>query len=248
MARSTTILLLRHPEKDTATGNLTGAGKNSLLRQLQDTWREGEYDSLRLYASPLPRGQQCIPVLERFATSIGLSCAVITEPRLYGLGHLMDGKALKDWLNPILGTTDAMVTDGRPSIEPSSQDFEVRGNTYLIRHYYDKPCPGFPHTRREHGAPIGEMVRDIARLPPTGARTLVVVIGHSGIIEDWLKSVYLDNHPDITDSTTVGVEDLGGLLDFGEGPTITITHDGNGRPTARLNRGPLHNLQVPLDF
>ncbi len=245
--RTTTILLLRHPEKDPATGNLKGSGKNTLHDFLTTLWRIGGFDSLKLLVSPLPRGQQSISVLERFTRTIVITCTVSTSPLLQGLADRIDGEAMIAELNQQLGTAVTAVTDGRPKYEPPSADFEKQGNHLLIKEYYDQEFPGCPFTRREHGAQIGEMVRTVAREEPIGEKTLVVAISHSGVVEDWLKTVYLENHPNITDATKVGAKELGGLLGFCEGPMITITYDSDGEASAILDRRHLRGLKVSLD-
>ena len=53
------------------------------------------------------------------------------------------------------------------------------------------------------------------------SKVRLVLVGHSGVIEHFTKYVYLQNHPEIRPED-VDAETIGGLVNFGEGPEITI--------------------------
>lgn len=208
---SDTVLLWRHPEKG-PDGNVTAAGLEALHDKLGNEWRGGGFNSLRLFVSDHKRGVQCIPTLQKFAEAIGVASPVTTSPLLLGLANQIDTAALDTFLTGALGEgyTEAAAT------------------SLLLTEYFDRPLPGATFTGREHATTIHEFMKGIARSKSPTNRRLTVAISHSGVIEYWLKRVYLENRSFVNDSRTVTVENTGGLVDFLQGPRVEIERDQTG--------------------
>lgn len=222
------VLLLRHPEKDPG-GNVTEVGLQALHDELVEIWNCGDYDSLRLCVSNHKRGQQCGPTLKQFAASVDADYTFETSTLLCGLMNYIDISVMNDHLETQLGR----------------EYTEAAATSLLVKEHFDMLLPGALFTGREHANGLRRFLRAIARDRPNTGNRLVVAISHSGVIEYWMKTVFLENNPG-TAPKHVGVEDLGGLLDFCEGPTITITHGENGHVEATLSRRQLKNLPVEL--
>jgi hypothetical protein len=73
----------------------------------------------------------------------------------------------------------------------------------------------------------------MAKRLKSNSKVKLVLVGHSGVIEHFLKFVYLQNHPEIKPED-VDVEKIGGLLEFGEGPEITIRSNENSEQTIEM--------------
>ncbi len=201
------VLLRRHPPKD-RDGDVTEEGLQALHDQLVKEWRSGEFTSLRLFVSGHKRGEQCIPALQRFAQTIGVDCEVKTNPHLVGLMNHIDGDVMGDFLRERLG----------------SGYTEAAATSLLVEEHFEQLLPGALFTGRDHALEVNKFIRAIAANRPADERPLVVAISHSGVIEYLLKLYYLACRTWIPDQTKVGVEEIGGLVDFCGGPTIMINY------------------------
>jgi hypothetical protein len=234
------IDLIRHPEKDPATGKLTKEGKERFLEQLNEDFKGTEdYDTIKFYVSPLPRGQEAKESITPFLDAENLQTTIRNKKEL--VGRFMEvGPTFKAEMTAILEQADSMTAaeiekmrerdKSIAAYEPASKDFETKSNEILIREFFDKNLPGAGFTGREHAEVVGNLVdhfADMATHFKSGSRVKLVLVGHSGVIEYLTKKVYLDNHPEVKPGD-VGVNTLGGLVDFSHGPEITIQSDSSG--------------------
>jgi hypothetical protein len=120
--------------------------------------------------------------------------------------------------------------------EPASKDFETQTNELLIRDYFNKPFPASSFTGKDMGESVKSLVDHFSRMTKhllSNSKVKLVLVGHSGIVEHFIKYVYLQNHPEVKPED-VDVETIGGLVGFGEGPEITIRSDETGKQAIDL--------------
>lgn len=240
------IDLIRHPEKDPTTGKLTEKGKKEFFKNLMEKFQEGEeYDIIKFYVSPLPRGQESKEPIASFLKASDISTAIRNKQELIGRINEV-GPSFKEEMTRILEQEGLLTQQQIKEIkekdetiapyEPASENFETKSNEILIKDYFDKKFPGSPFTGRDMGKRIKNLIdhfSEMASRLKSNSRVKLVLVGHSGIIEHFIKYVYLQNHPEIKPED-VDVSTIGGLVKFGEGPEITIQTDRNGKPEIKL--------------
>lgn len=241
------IDLIRHPEKDPKTGKLTEAGKEAFFTQLQKLWDENsdQYDTIKFYVSPLPRGQEAKEPIANFLEVNAIPTTIRNKQELVGKA-LEIGASFKTEMAKILENEDALtqaqIEEMRardksvPLYEPTSKDAETKTNEILIRDFFDKEFPASTFTGKEMGQSIGDVVEHFSKMTSrlkSNSRVKLILVGHSGVIEHFTKQVYLQNNPDVKPET-VDVQKIGGLLEFGEGPEILIRSDDAGENAINL--------------
>lgn len=234
------IDLIRHPEKDPKTGKLTEKGKEKFFEELKNYVMGGnEYDTVKFYVSPLSRGQESKEPISRFLEVSGIDTKIRNKKELAGRATEI-GPDFKKEMTAVLEKgellTAQQIEEARqkdaeiPAYEPSGKDFETKTNEILIRDYFDKNFPGSSFTGKEMGEPIKDLVDHFSELATrlkSGSKVKLVSVGHSGVIEHFTKYVYLQNHPELKPND-VDVGAVGGIIDFGQGPEITIVTDDKG--------------------
>lgn len=241
------IDLIRHPEKDPKTGKLTEAGKEEFFTQLQKLWDENsdQYDTIKFYVSPLSRGQEAKEPIGRFLEVNAIPTTVRNKEEL--VGRMKDiGPDFKAEMTKILEEQDLLTASQLAEVkqrdatisahEPATKDFETQTNELLIRDYFDKPLPASSISGKELGEPIGDLIHHFSKMASrlkSNSRVKLILVGHSGITEHFIKQVYLQNNPDSIPET-VDVQKIGGLLEFGKGPEILIHTDGAGENAINL--------------
>ncbi len=240
------IDLIRHPEKDHTTGKLTQKGKDDFFNNLVNDFQEGEdYDTVKFYVSPLPRGQEAKEPISAFLEATNIPTTIRNKEDL--IGRMKEiGPNFKTEMTKILEDeqllTDQQLEEARqrdaviPAYEPASKDFETQTNELLIRDYFNKPFPASSITGEDMATSVKSLVDHFSRMTKhllSNSKVKLVLVGHSGIIEHFTKYVYLQNHPEIKPED-VDVGTIGGLLNFGEGPEITIRSDETGKQSIDL--------------
>lgn len=240
------IDLIRHPEKDSATGKLTEEGKDKFFNNLTKEFEEGEkYDTVKFYVSPLSRGQESKEPISSFLEASNIPTTIRNKEELVGKAREM-GASLKAEMIKILEQeellTQQQIKEAKqidaviPSYEPASKDFETQSNEILIRDYFDKKFPASAFTGKEMGESIRNLIDHFSEMTShlkSNSKIRLVLVGHSGVIEHFTKYVYLQNHPEIKPED-VDAETIGGLVNFGEGPEITIQSDETGKQSIGL--------------
>lgn len=240
------IDLIRHPEKDHTTGKLTEHGKEVFFANLTKDFEEGEkYDTVKFYVSPLSRGQEAKEPITSFLEASNIPTTIRNKEELVGKAREI-GTSFKTEMTKILEQEGALTQQQIDEVrqrdalisahEPATKDFETQTNELLIRDYFDKEFPASSFTGKEMGASIKSLIdhfSDMASRLKSDSKVKLVLVGHSGIIEHFTKYVYMQNHPEIKPEE-VDVETIGGLIDFGEGPEITIHSDETGKQSIVL--------------
>ncbi len=240
------IDLIRHPEKDPATGKLTQAGKDAFFKQLSEDFIDrGDYDLIKFYVSPLSRGQEAKESIGRFMEASGVNTSIRNRKELVGR-FLEVGPNFKKEMTAILERNELITKEQAdtarekdqtiPAYEPANKDFETKSNELLIRDYFEENLPSASFSGREHAEALKELIDHFSRLSSrlkSGSKVKLVLVGHSGVIEYLTKYVYLQNHPEIK-AGDVSVDDIGGLVDFSKGPEILIKSDEGGEQKIRF--------------
>lgn len=241
-AKVTVVIdLLRHPEKEYATGKLTEAGKAELRERLNREYTEGDFDTVKCYVSPLNRGQESMEPIGDFLKENGIETVTRSKKELAGRASEV-GLGLKPAITELIKkeneyfveTTDEDLD--RPSYEPHSKDFETSANEILIRDFFDQKFPDSSIGGKEVGEEIDSLIKHLAELAQkmnSGSKVKFVLISHSGVIEHFIKLVYLKNHPEV-EPKDVKVADIGGLMDYMSGPQISINSDESGKQKASI--------------
>ena len=234
------IDLIRHPEKDHTTGKLTQEGKDGFFAQLSEDLKDkNEYDTVKFYVSPLSRGQEAKEPIQAFLEVADINTTIRNKPELVGKFQEV-GASFKQEMTAILEQkellTKKQIEETRlrdqsiPSYEPASKDFETKTNELLISEFFDKDLPSTEFTGRDHAEVVKGLINHFAKLAEklkSGSKVKLILVGHSGVIEYLTKLVYLENNPELK-SEDVSVETIGGLVDFSDGPEITIQSDDAG--------------------
>jgi hypothetical protein len=234
------IDLIRHPEKDPATGKLTQNGKDAFFAQLNSDLGDGkEYDIVKFYVSPLSRGQEAKESINRFMEVSGVNTSIRDGKEL--VGKFQDvGSEFKEAITSILEQKGQLTKEQVdairerdtiiPAHEPASKDFETKTNELLLSEFFDTIIPGTSFTGKEHAEVLKGLIDHFSELTSrlkSGSKVKLVLVSHSGVIEYLTKYVYLQNHPELK-AGDVGVDDIGGLVDFSQGPEINISSDDKG--------------------
>ena len=241
------IDMIRHPEKNHVTGKLTEEGKKRFFEQLTTDLGKGEeYDTVKFYVSPLSRGQEAKEPIQEFLEVANINTAIRNKPELYGRFQEINGQSFKREMTAILEEKELLTKQQIEEIrlrdqtiaayEPASKDFETSANELLISEFFDKNLPGAEFTGRDHAEVAKSLIDHFAKLAEklkSGSKVKLVLVGHSGVIEYLTKYVYLQNHPELK-SENVNINDIGGLVDFSEGPEITIHSDEKGEQKIKL--------------
>jgi len=240
------IDLIRHPEKDPTTGQLTEQGKEEFFENLTKDFQGGEdYDTVKFYVSPLSRGQEAKEPIASFLEASNIPTTIRNKEELVGKAREI-GPSFKTEMTKILEQeellTKKQIDEARqrdlsiPAHEPASKDFETKTNEILIRDYFDKEFPGASFTGKEMGESIKSLIdhfSDMASRLKANSKVKLILVGHSGVIEHFTKYVYLQNHPEVKPED-VDTETIGGLVHFGEGPELTIQSDDAGKQEIEL--------------
>ena len=248
---SLVVDLIRHPEKDYATGNLTEAGKQAFVEKLQEEYGDPShsFDTVKAYVSPLKRGQQAMEPISQFLaendihTKIRTRHALVTSMDQYGTDT---DKAMDAIVQERTSQDVSSVKEGS-ALEPSSKDEETLKNEIMIREFFDKNFPAMGLKGESIGNELDALMQHFAKMAErfySGSRVKIIAISHSGVVEYLTKLIYLKNHPEL-DSSDVGVEQIGGLLDYMSGPEITISSDVSGNQKAVFQFKDL-SLDYPL--
>ena len=230
--------LIRHSEKDYATGNLMTEGKQALVAKLRNEYASSEkaFDTVKCYVSPLKRGQQAREPLSQLLREIGVPTTIRTKQELLGqMDRYSDAtdKAL-DWILQARGLSDAGELNKTDALEPVSKDEESLKNEILLEEFFDKEFPESDLKGTDVALEQDALIRHFAEMATrlySGSRVKLIIVGHSGIIEYLTKLIYIKNHPDVK-SEDVSMDMIGGLIDYMSGPRITITSDATGKQSA----------------
>ncbi len=247
------IDLIRHPEKDYATGNLTESGKKSLVEKLQQEYSDSEqsFDIVKCYVSPLKRGQQAMEPLSQFLRENDIHTTIRTKDELVGGMTVYSSetdKVMDDILRARRLLEDNTVIEKKDALEPSSKDEETLKNEILIREFFNKEFPKLSLKGEDVGKELDGLMRHFVKMAQrfhSGSKVKMVLIGHSGVTEYLTKLIYLKNHPELKPEE-VGVEEIGGLLDYMSGPRITMVSDDFGKQKATFEFKDL-SLEYPLN-
>lgn len=249
------IHLIRHPEKDPLTGKLTEKGKKIFLDNLIKEFRTGyKFDTIKFYVSPLPRGQESKEPILKFLEITKIPTKIRTKKELAGRA-LETNASFKKEMNKILERlfSPEKIEEAKkrdefiPNYEPANQDIEIITNEIIIRDYYNKPLPGQSFTGRQMGEPIKNLIEhfsEMAKRLRSNSKVKLVLVSHSGIIEHFVKFVYLQNHPELKPED-VDVQKIGGIVNFGEGPLININLDEKGRQIIKMK---FKNLKLSYKY
>lgn len=250
--RSVTLVidLIRHPEKDYATGNLKEEGKIAFINKLKEEYNNPgqQFDTIKCYVSPLKRGQQAMEPLFQFLAESGISTTIRTKRELEG-GMNQYGQETDTAMGQILadrGLSNEFYQKA-DALEPVSKDEESLKNEILIQEFFDKEFPKISLKGEDVARELDTLIQHFVKMAKrfsSDSKVKIIAVGHSGIIEYLTKLVYLKNHPEET-SSEVGAEQIGGLLDYMTGPKITIVSDANGKQSAKFEYKDL-SLEYPL--
>lgn len=230
------IDLIRHPEKTYATGDLTEEGKQALTEKLKNS-HDDSFDTHKFYLSPHKRPQQSREPVQEYLDEFELETKTRNKKEL--MGRIMTeftpeaAKALDEELaqQGIYNLNeDELALEKQGAAEPVSAQQEKRGNEYFIKEFYDKNLPSFHMSGKDIAEEMEKLVRHFAAMTSklkSDSKVKITMIGHSGIIEYLMKLVYLQNHPE-TKPNEVSAEMIGGLLEYTEGPRISIQTDEKG--------------------
>jgi hypothetical protein len=241
------IDLIRHPEKDENTGKLTEGGKEKFFEELrEDFGAKEDYDTVKFYVSPLSRGQESKEPISNFLEVSSINTTIRDKAELAGLATEI-GPTFKEEMTAILEQEELLTRDeiekarekdtSIPAHEPASKDFETNTNEVLIRDFFDKDFPGSNFSGGDMAEVVNGLIEHFARLASrlkSESKVKLVLVGHSGVIEHLTKYVYLQNHPELTPEE-VDVKEIGGLIDFSEGPEIAIVSDGSGAQSVKFS-------------
>lgn len=233
------IDLLRHPEKDYTTGNLTEEGKQAFVTKLQEEYEDPDnsFDTVKAYVSPLKRGQQSMEPIGQFLEENGITSKIRTRQELLA-GMEAYGTETDRAVDAIVQERHGYAATSKTgdAFEPVSKDEEVLKNEILIREFFDKNFPAMESKGEDFGNNLDQFIQHLAQMAErfySGSRVKIINISHSGIIEYLTKLIYLKNHPE-KKADEVDVEEIGGLLDYMSGPRITISSDAKGKQKARF--------------
>jgi len=246
------IDLIRHPEKDYSTGNLTEAGKQAFLDKLRAEYSDPKntFDTVKCYVSPLKRGQQAMEPLAQFIKENNIASNIGTKRQLLARMDEYSGETDQALDVLIKERTAKDLSTAQPkedAFEPTSKDDETLKNEMLIREFFDKEFPKIGLKGEGVGKELDALIQHFALMAQrfySGSKVKMIVVGHSGIIEYLTKLIYLKNNPEINPAD-VGVEDIGGLLDYMSGPQIRISSDESGNQVAQFNFKEL-SLNYPI--
>jgi broad specificity phosphatase PhoE len=236
------IDLLRHPEKDYATGNLKEEGKQAFVDKLKEEYADPtkQFDTIKAYVSPMKRGQQAMEPLSAFLKDAGIQTTIRTKNELEGKMSMYTDET-DAAMDKILEERNLLETpDGgyqkENAVEPVSKDEETIKNEILIQEFFDKDFPEGELKGEDVAHELDSLIQHFAQMAQrfeSESKVKLVVVGHSGINEYLTKLIYLQNHPELKPEE-VSVEQIGGLLDYMSGPKITIISDENGKQTAKF--------------
>ncbi len=230
--------LIRHPEKDYSTGNLKEEGKEALIQKLKSEYSDGQFDTIKGYVSPLKRGQQAVEPLSKFLMENGITTTIRTKKELVGRmdEYTAETDKAMDKILEERGLLAHEELEKEDALEPVSKDEEILKNEILIKEFFDKEFPEGELKGEDVAHELDLLVQHFADMSSrfySGSKVKIISVGHSGIIEYLTKLIFLKNHPEI-ESKEVGVEQIGGLLDYMNGPRITISSDKSGKQTAKF--------------
>jgi len=141
-------------------------------------------------------------------------------------------------IKAILGEHASVRTDPNSGLfEPNSPEEESFITNTMVQYYWDVPFPGFGEIRGEDiGVEIQSFVDSIISNMhkfPLEYKVIIIAISHSGILEHFIKLVYLQNKPRAKPQN-VNAQTIGGLVNFLDGPRILIQKTQFAPPTIRF--------------
>ncbi len=236
------VELIRHPEKDPVSGDITLDGKNKFGNKLREEYDES-FDAYKFYLSPHKRSQQTKGVVHSFLDGKNIPTTIRNKNEL--LGRMTEytpqaKNALFEELKHRGLLEEKLVKETKedtPSYEPGSVDLEKIGNKLLIEEFFDKKFPEFHLSGKDIGKEIKKLINHFSKLAArlkSDSRVKIILVGHSGVIEYFNKLVYLKNHPELK-AEEVHLEEIGGLMDPLDGPMIEIRSDEKGDQTTELS-------------
>ncbi len=237
------IELIRHPDKDYETGNITNKGKQQFLEKLENEY-DDSFDLVKFYLSPHKRPQQLRKDIQNFLKEKRIKSSIRTKEELLGRWSEFSPQAKKALIEELkkrnILTQDDLdkITKEKKQIayEPETIDLEQVGNSLLIEQFFDKKWPDSHLKGKDFGQEIEKLIDHFSKLASrlkSNSRVKIVLIGHSGVIEYFNKLIYLKNHPELQPEE-VNLKMIGGLIKPLEGPKIEIRSDENGKQTIKL--------------
>lgn len=160
------IELIRHPEKNPETGDITEKGKEEFLNKLEGNY-DSEYEVYKFYLSPHKRPQQTRETIQKFLDEKNIKTKIRDKKELLG------GFSEKE---------------GETSYEPKSEEDEKMGNKLMIEKFFDEYVPETDIKGENIGLEIKELVdhfRKLASRLRSNSKVKIILVGHSGIIEHY---------------------------------------------------------------
>lgn len=227
------IELIRHPEKSHETGDLTDSGREDFLNKLKEDHRD-DYDLVKFYISPLKRGQQSGQSAQEYLNDFGINSKIRTRKQLVPEFEGFSQESMEEVAKLI--SKEEEIDKKRPAYEPPSKDFETKANELLIQKYFDENFPLADFSGEDIGSELNNFIEHFSKMTEklkSGSKAKLVLVSHSGIIEHFIKYIYLKNNPD-KDPKSVSAEEIGGLVDFMDGPKIEIKTDEGGHRSVKI--------------
>lgn len=233
------IELIRHPEKDFQTGSLSEKGKVDFLDKLKEEHQPDQYDTTKFYVTPLKRGQEVKEPIQTFLDNEGIDTKIRDKKEL-GVRMEGVGNNFKQELDEVLREKgliedeDNVYTEKQQQqlagYDTPSKNYEHAAIELLLDDYFDENFPDSSLTGKDIANQVDNLIKHFAELAhriKSGSRVKLVLVSHSGVVEYLTKEIFLRNNPELS-SKEVKTEQIGGLVDYMEGPTITIQSDDMG--------------------
>ena len=227
------IELIRHPEKSHETGDLTDSGREAFLQKLKDEHSD-DYDLVKFYISPMKRGQQSGEIAQEYLDESNIDSKIRTRKQLVPKMEGFSKESMEEVAKLI--SKEEEIDKERPAYEPPSKDFETKANELLIQKYFDQNFPLSEFSGEDIGKELNNFINhftEMAKRLNSDSNVKLCLVSHSGIIEHLVKYLYLKENPD-KKPEDVTAEEIGGLVDFMDGPKFHIETDEGGEPHVRM--------------